>query len=81
MSVEWQGKGAHEKGIDTKTGRIVIEVDQKYFRPAEVDLLLGDPTKAKQKLNWQPKTDLDGLVAMMTDSDLELAEREKRANG
>jgi len=43
--------------------------------------LLGDPTKAKQKLNWQPKTDLDGLVAMMTDSDLELAEREKRANG
>jgi GDPmannose 4,6-dehydratase len=81
MPVEWQGKGAHEKGIDAKTGRFVIEVDQKYFRPAEVDLLLGDPTKAKQKLNWQPKTDLDGLVAMMTDSDLELAEREKRANG
>jgi GDPmannose 4,6-dehydratase len=81
MPVEWQGKGVHEKGIDTNTGRIVIEVDQKYFRPAEVDLLLGDPSKARQKLNWEPKTDLDGLVAMMVDSDIELAEREKRANG
>jgi GDPmannose 4,6-dehydratase len=81
MPVQWQGMGVHEKGIDTNTGRIVIEVDQKYFRPAEVDLLLGDPTKARQKLKWEPKTDLDGLVAMMVDSDVELAEREKRANG
>jgi GDPmannose 4,6-dehydratase len=81
MPLEWQGEGMHEKGIDTKSGRVVIEVDPKYFRPAEVDLLLGDSTKARQKMNWQPKTDLDALVAMMVDSDLNLAEREKRANG
>jgi len=59
----------------------VVEVDPKYFRPAEVDLLLGDPTKARKKMGWKPKTDLDGLVAMMVDADLELAEREKRSNG
>ncbi len=81
MPIEWQGKGMHEKGIDTQSGKIVIEVDPKYFRPAEVDLLLGDSTKARQKLGWIPKTDLDGLVAMMVDSDLALAEREKRAAG
>lgn len=81
MPIEWQGKGMHEKGIDTQSGKIVIEVDPKYFRPAEVDLLLGDSTRARQKLGWAPKTDLDGLVAMMVDSDLALAEREKRAAG
>jgi GDPmannose 4,6-dehydratase len=81
MPLEWQGTGIHEKGINTKTGRIVVEVDPKYFRPAEVDLLLGDPTKAKTKLGWQPKIDFDELVNMMVDSDMELAEREKRADG
>jgi GDPmannose 4,6-dehydratase len=81
MSLEWQGKGMHEKGIDTKTGRVVIEVDPKYFRPAEVDLLLGDSTKARKKLGWNPRTDLDGLVVMMVDADLDLAQREVRANG
>ncbi|MDD2337889.1 MAG: GDP-mannose 4,6-dehydratase [Geobacteraceae bacterium] len=58
-----------------------MEVDSNYFRPAEVELLLGDPTKARTKMGWKTRTDLDGLVAMMTDSDLDLAEREKRANG
>ena len=81
MSLEWRGTGMREKGIDSGSGLTVIEVDQKYFRPAEVDLLLGDPTKAKRQLDWAPGTDLDGLVAMMTDADLELAEREMRANG
>jgi GDPmannose 4,6-dehydratase len=81
IPLEWRGNGMHEKGIDTKTGRIVIEVDPKYFRPAEVDLLLGDSTKARKKLGWNPRTDLDGLVAMMVDADLELAQREVRANG
>jgi GDPmannose 4,6-dehydratase len=81
MPLEWQGTGAHEKAIDAKSGRVVIEVDSKYFRPAEVDLLLGDATKARAKLGWSPKTDLDALVVMMTDADLALAEREKRANG
>ena len=81
MPLEWKGKGVHEKGIDAGTGNIVIEVDPKYFRPAEVDLLLGDPAKAKRMLGWQPKVGFDSLVEMMTDADLADAEREKRANG
>lgn len=81
MPLTWQGEGEHEKGIDSKTGKIVIEVDPKYFRPAEVDLLLGDPSKAKAQLGWNPRTDFEGLVSMMVDADLADAEREKRADG
>lgn len=81
MPLEWQGQGMHEKGIDCKTGRIVIEIDPKYFRPAEVDLLLGDPSKAMRQLNWRPKVDFEELVKMMVDADLLAAEKEKRANG
>ena len=81
MPLEWQGKGVHEKGIDATSGRVVIEIDSRYFRPAEVDLLLGDPSKAKRQLGWQPKTDFESLVVMMVDADLALMEREKRANG
>jgi GDPmannose 4,6-dehydratase len=81
MPLEWRGKGIHEKGIDTATGNIVIEVDSKYFRPTEVDLLLGDPSKAKRNLGWEPKVGFETLVTMMVDEDLACAEREKRANG
>jgi len=81
MKLTWQGTGVHEKGIDAKTGKIIIEIDPKYFRPTEVDLLLGDPAKAKQKLGWEPKVTFNELVTMMADADLELAEREKRAHG
>ncbi|HKZ16311.1 MAG TPA: GDP-mannose 4,6-dehydratase [Geobacteraceae bacterium] len=81
MPLEWQGQGVHEKGIDSKTGRVVIEIDPKYFRPTEVDLLLGDSTKARTQLGWKPRTDFEGLVEMMVDGDMRLAEREKRANG
>ena len=81
MPLEWQGEGVAEKGIDARSGKVVIEIDPKYFRPAEVDLLLGDPAKAKQVLKWQPKVDFDSLVAMMTDADVAQAEREKRADG
>jgi GDPmannose 4,6-dehydratase len=81
MPLQWQGNGIHEKGIDAETGKIVIEIDPRYFRPTEVDLLLGDPTKAKRQLNWELKTDFEGLVAMMVDADLALAERELRAHG
>lgn len=81
MPLEWRGMGVHEKGIDTGSGNIVIEVDAKYFRPAEVDLLLGDPSKAKRNLGWVPKVGFDALVEMMVNEDLVSAEREKRANG
>lgn len=81
MPLEWQGSGAAEKGIDGNTGKVVIRIDPKYFRPAEVDLLLGDPAKAKLKLGWEVKTSFDQLVHMMVDADLEMAEREKRADG
>ena len=78
MPLEWQGEGVAEKGIDRNSGKVVIQIDPKYFRPAEVDLLLGDPSKAKRELDWQPKTSFEQLVNMMTDEDLEMAEREKR---
>ena len=81
MPLLWQGEGIHEKGIDTVSGKIVIEIDPKYFRPAEVELLLGNPAKAKKDLNWTPKTSFERLVEMMVDEDLALAEREKRADG
>jgi GDPmannose 4,6-dehydratase len=81
MQLQWQGTGQHEKGIDAKTGKIVIEIDPKYFRPTEVDLLLGDPSKAKAKLGWEPKVTFEDLVNMMVDADLKAAEREKRADG
>jgi GDPmannose 4,6-dehydratase len=81
MPLEWQGTGVNEKGIDTTTGKTVIQIDPKYFRPAEVDLLLGDPTKAKKQLGWELKTSFEELVNMMTDADMKLAEREKRADG
>jgi len=65
MSIEWQGEGLDEIGIDKNTGRIIIRVDDKYFRPAEVESLLGDATKAKEQLGWEPKITFDGLVEDM----------------
>jgi len=66
----WQGEGLAEKGIDKKTGKILVEVDPKYFRPAEVDSLVGDSTKARQKLNWRPTVNFKQLVKIMMDHDL-----------
>ncbi|MEI7589916.1 MAG: GDP-mannose 4,6-dehydratase [Deltaproteobacteria bacterium] len=76
IKIVWQGSGIEEKGIDEKTGNILIEIDKKYFRPTEVELLLGDPTKAKQKLGWQPQVKFNELVKMMVKSDLEEARRD-----
>jgi len=81
MSLVWQGSGVDEKGIDRHSGKVLIEIDPRYFRPAEVDLLLGDAAKARRELGWQPKTSFKELVEMMTDADLRLAQRELRANG
>ncbi|MBP1629412.1 MAG: GDP-mannose 4,6-dehydratase [Bacteroidetes bacterium] len=72
IELKWDGEGANEKGIDIKTGDILVEVDPKYFRPAEVEQLLGDPTKAKTLLGWNPsKTSFEELVRIMVKHDLE----------
>ncbi len=76
-NLEFVGQGILEKGIDSKTGKVLIEVDPQYFRPAEVDLLLGDSSKARQELGWSPQYDLSMLIKEMVASDLELAQREK----
>jgi GDPmannose 4,6-dehydratase len=71
--IEWRGAGGSEQGIDGATGRVVVEVDPRYFRPAEVDVLLGDPSKAREKLGWTAQTTFDDLVILMVDADMELA--------
>ncbi len=71
-TIEWQGQGVDEVGIDTTTGKVVMRVDPKYFRPAEVEQLLGDPSKAKDKLGWEPTVKFEELVKIMTDGDLRL---------
>ncbi len=76
IEIEWQGSGAQEVGIDKDTKRVFIEIDPKYFRPAEVDLLLADPTKIREKLGWSPKTSFEELVKLMVDYDLEQAKKE-----
>jgi len=71
IKLRWEGKGIDEKGIDVETGKVLVEVDPKYFRPAEVDQLLGDPTKAKTLLGWNPsQTSFAELVKIMVDHDL-----------
>jgi GDPmannose 4,6-dehydratase len=76
--IAWSGKGVDEIGIDKKSGRVVVRVDPAYFRPTEVDLLLGDPTKARERLGWEHKTTLKELVTEMMEADLHLAELERR---
>jgi len=75
VDIEWQGEGVDEKGIDKDTGKVLIEVDPKYFRPTEVDLLIGDPTKAKEELGWEPEVKFKELVQLMVQSDLEAIEK------
>src|SRR6266702_7884741 len=76
MKIEWHGDGAQEVGIDAKSGRKLVQVDPRYFRPAEVDTLLGDATKARQKLGWTAEVSFPELVAEMVESDLALAKRD-----
>ena len=81
MPLSWQGAGVQEQGVDQVSGKVVVKIDPRYFRPAEVDLLLGDAGKAKRELGWEPGTSFGKLVEMMTDEDLALARRELRADG
>jgi GDPmannose 4,6-dehydratase len=76
MQIEWQGDGVDEVGIDTVTGRQLVRVDPRYFRPTEVETLLGDATKARQKLGWTAEVSFPELVAEMVESDLDLAKRD-----
>ncbi len=76
IELEWQGTGVDEKGIDKATGRVLVEVDPKYFRPCEVEQLLGDPTKAKTKLGWDPrKTSFEELVKIMVEHDMKFVKK------
>lgn len=76
IELEWQGSGVDEKGIDKATGRILVEVDPKYFRPCEVEQLLGDPTKAKETLGWNPtKTPFRELVRIMVEHDMQFVKK------
>jgi len=69
MDIEWSGHGKDEKGTDRKTGRVLIEVDPEYFRPTEVDLLIGDYTKAKMMLGWEPAVTFRDLIRIMVEAD------------
>jgi GDPmannose 4,6-dehydratase len=77
IDIEWSGKGVEEKGINKKNSKVVVEIDPKYFRPAEVDLLVGDYTKAKNKLGWDPKVTVEELCKEMVHADVDLFKRDK----
>jgi GDPmannose 4,6-dehydratase len=76
--IEWRGSGNNEKGIEADSGQVLIEIDPRYFRPTEVDRLVGDPSKARQRLGWQHKTSFDDLVKEMVEADLLAVIREKK---
>lgn len=76
ISLEWRGEGLQEQGLDSQTGKVLVEVDPRYFRPTEVDLLLGNPAKAKRELGWEPQISLQQLVQEMVAQDIKETQRE-----
>lgn len=70
FKIEWEGDGINTKGVDKKSGRVIVEVSPEFYRPAEVDILVADPSKAKEKLGWQPRTSFEELVRIMMEADL-----------
>jgi GDPmannose 4,6-dehydratase len=76
IRISWEGRGVEEKGIDAATGKVIVAVDPRYFRPAEVDTLLGDAAKARRNLGWEPRIGFEELVAEMVTADLKEAERD-----
>ncbi len=77
IELQWQGEGVNEKGVDKATGKALIEVDPRYFRPTEVDLLVGDPSKAERELGWKHECTLEELVSEMMEADVDLFKKEK----
>ena len=78
ISLAWEGEGVHTKGIDRKTGKIVIDVSKEFYRPAEVEFLLGNPEKAKKNLGWVPKIKFEELARLMVEADIRRAEKDAR---
>ena len=76
VEVEWRGQGVDEQGVDRKSGTVIVKVDPRYFRPTEVETLLGDATKARTKLGWKPELSFETLVQEMVAEDLQLARRD-----
>ena len=76
MDIEWRGNGVDESGVDRNSGRAVVRVDPRYFRPAEVDSLLGDASRIRDRLGWKPEVSFDALVREMVEADLALAKRD-----
>ena len=77
IKIKWEGTGVNEKGINPSTNEILVEVDEKYFRPTEVELLLGDPRKAQKELGWKHKYNFTQLVQEMVQADLELFKKDQ----
>lgn len=77
IKLKWEGEAENEKGIDSATGKVIVEIDPKYYRPAEVELLVGDATKAKTRLGWEPRYTVQTLCKEMVQADLELFKRDK----
>ncbi len=76
IDVEWRGQGLDEQGVDRHSGEVIVKVDPRYFRPTEVETLLGDATKARTKLGWRPELSFEVLVEEMVAEDLQLARRD-----
>jgi GDPmannose 4,6-dehydratase len=74
--IAWRGTGLAEEGVDRGTGRVLVRIDPRYFRPAEVDSLMGDASKARDKLGWKPEVSFQELVSEMVETDLQLARRD-----
>jgi GDPmannose 4,6-dehydratase len=70
FDLRWEGVAENEKGIDQSSGKVIVSISPQFYRPAEVDLLIGNPIKAKRDLGWEPKTTLESLCQMMVEADL-----------
>jgi GDPmannose 4,6-dehydratase len=77
MSIRWEGRGVDEVGIEQESGKVLVAVDSRYYRPTEVDTLLGDATKAREKLGWKPRISFKELIGEMIASDLKEAQRDR----